>query len=385
MRADVLIVGGGIAGASAAYFLAPHLSVVLVERETDFGYHSTGRSAAEWTVVRSLGLKRPIVLFGKPFFDAPPRGFASMPLCRPRGNILFAPPGSEAVAEDFIRDAGPLNPTLCEITVDRALEIVPFLRPDVIGRAFYDPDNGEIDVDALYQGFLRGIRSAGGVTRSGVEFLGADRRGERWHTRIGGDTLDVSIIINAAGAWGDVIAERAGVRPLGLDPRRRTALTFDPGFDVKELPPVDDLSTGFYFKPSGATLMVSPGDVTPSAPCDAQPDEFDVATAVDMFERATTLEIRKLSSRWAGLRTFTTDEYPIAGFAADVSGFFWLVGQGGGGIMSSPGLGEFTATLVRGAPWPARALELGLDASQLSPTRLVTASDPPSEAPLHYR
>src|SRR6185312_1534346 len=156
------------------------------------------------------------------------------------------PPGSETTAEDFIRDAGPLNPRLHEISVERALEIVPFLRPGVVGRAFYDPDNGDIDVDALHQGFLRGIRAAGGVTHSGVEFLGADRRGNRWHTRIGGEALDVSIIINAAGAWGDVIAARAGVRPLGLVPRRRTALTFDPGFDVQGLPPVDDLSTGFY-------------------------------------------------------------------------------------------------------------------------------------------
>jgi len=370
MRADVLIIGGGIAGASAGYFLAPHARVVLIERETGFGYHSTGRSAAEWTAVHYLGLMRSVVLFGKAFFDAPPPGFASLPLSLARGNIMFAPPGAEAAAEEFIREAGPLNPALEEIDAARALAIVPFLRPEVLARAFYDPDNGEINVDALHQGFLRGIRAAGGVTRSGVEFLGAERRADGWHARVGDETVAAGTIVNAAGAWSDVVAARSGVAPLGLEPRRRTALTFDPGIDVRGVPPVDDLSTGFYFKSNATTLMVSPGDATPSVPCDAQPEELDVATAVDRFERYTTLEIRRLASRWAGLRTFTADGQPVAGFATDVPGFFWIVGQGGGGIMSSPALGELAATLVRGAPWPARATALGLEPALLSPSRL---------------
>jgi D-arginine dehydrogenase len=370
MRADVLIVGGGIAGASAGYFLAPHAKVVLVEREQGFGYHSTGRSAAEWTAVHYLGLMRAIVLYGKAFFDAPPAGFATVPLCRPRGNIMFTPPGAEAAAEEFFRHAGPLNPALTAIDADRALELVPFLRREVLARAFYDPDNGEIDVDALHQGFLRGMRAAGGTTCGGVEFHGAERRGGAWHVRVGDQTVEAGTIVNAAGAWADVVAARAGVAPLGLEPRRRTALSFDPRIDVRGVPPVDDLSTGFYFKANAATLMVSPGDATPSAPCDAQPEELDVATAVDLFERYTTLEIRKLASRWAGLRTFTADEQPVAGFALDAPGFLWVVGQGGGGIMSSPALGELSATLVRGAPWPARAVALGLDPAQLSPARL---------------
>jgi D-arginine dehydrogenase len=370
VRADVLVVGGGIAGASAGYFLAPHLKVVLVEREEGYGYHSTGRSAAEWTAVHYLGLMRAIVLFGKPFFDAPPPGFASVPLCRARGNIMFAPPGAESAAADFIRDAGPINPALEEIDADRALRIVPFLRRESLARAFYDPDNGEIDVDALHQGFLRGIRAAGGTTRGGAEFLGAERRGGVWHARVADATIETGIIVDAAGAWADVVAARAGVAPLGLEPRRRTALTFDPGIDVRGVPPVDDLSTGFYFKSNATTLMVCPGDATPSAPCDAQPEEFDVAAAVDLFERYTTLEIRRLASRWAGLRTFTTDEQPVAGFAPDTPGFFWIVGQGGGGIMSSPALGALAAILVRGAAWPALATELGLDPARLGPARL---------------
>ena len=372
-HADVLIVGGGIAGAAVGYFLAPHRRVVLVERERGFGYHSTGRSAAEWTAVHYDGVMRSVVLFGRPFFDAPPPGFAAVPLLRRRGNIMFARPGAEPALDSFFRAAAPGNAALVEIGAARALEMVPFLRPELLARVLYDPDNCEIDVDALHQGFLRGIRAAGGTTRAGVEFLGAVPASGRWQARVGEDTLEVAAIVNAAGAWADVVAARAGVRPLGLEPRRRTALTFDPGFDTRGIPPVDEMASGFYFKASAATLMVSLGDQTPSAPCDAQPEELDLATAVDLFESYTTLEIKRFASRWAGLRTFARDEQPVAGFAPDAPGFFWLAGQGGGGIMSSPGLGELAAALVRGDELPARSLELAWDPARLSPTRLGAA------------
>ena len=370
-RTDVLVVGGGIAGASAAYFLAPHQRVLLVERESGYGYHTTGRSAAEWTSAHFHGLMRAVVLFGRPFLDEPPPGFASVPLLRRRGNLMFVRPGGEAKVEQFLHEAKPLNPGLEEISADRALQIVPFLRRDILSRTLYDPENCEIDVDALHQGFLRGLRAAGGETRSGVEFHGADRRGGAWRARVGDETIEAGLIINAAGAWADLVAVRCGVSPLGVEPRRRTALTFDPGFDAASVPPVDDMNSGFYFKASGRVLMVSPGDQTPRAPCDAQPEELDVATAVDLFENATTLSVRRLTSRWAGLRTFVRDEHPVAGFATDEPGFFWVVGQGGGGIMSSPGMGELAAAIVRGQPLPARACALGLEPGWLSPSRLT--------------
>lgn len=368
---DILVIGGGIAGASAAYFLAPQRKLVLVERESGYGYHSTGRSAAEWTAAHFHGVMRSVVLFGRPFLDAPPAGFAMRPLLRRRGNIMFAREGGEQAAELFIRAAQPLNPGLEEISADRALQIVPFLRREILARTFYDPENCEIDVDALHQGYLRGIRAAGGTTRSGVEFHGAERRNGAWLARIGDETIEAGVILNAAGAWSDVVAARSGIRPLGLQPRRRSALTFDPGFDASAIPPVDDMASGFYFKASGPVLMVSPGDQTPSTPCDAQPEELDLAIAVDLFERCTTLAIPRLASRWAGLRTFASDEHPVAGFATDGTGFFWLVGQGGGGIMSSPGLGQLAATLVAGGALPAQAQDLELDEAKLSPGRLA--------------
>jgi D-arginine dehydrogenase len=371
MRVDVLVVGGGIAGASVAYFLAEQQHVLLIEREPGFGYHSTGRSAAEWTAAHCSGVKRALVLFGEPFFASPPGGFATVPLLRRRGNLLFSPPGGEAAGDAFFAEVSPRTPKLQAISVGEALEIVPFLRPEVLARCYYEPDNAEIDVDALHQGFLRGIRRRGSLTRSGIEFTAAERVADVWQVRLGAETVETPLIVNAAGAWADLVAARAGVRPLPIEPRRRTALTFDPGFDVRKVPPVDELASGFYFKASGNALMVCAGDATPSPPCDAQPEDLDIAIAVDYFERYTTLEIRRLTARWAGLRNFVHDEQPVAGFATDTSGFFWLTGQGGAGIMTSPGLGQVAAALLQGRGLPARATEFGVTPDALSPRRLA--------------
>ena len=371
LKTDVLIIGGGIAGSSAGYFIAPHRGVLLVERETGYGYHTTGRSAAEWTSAHFHGLMQSVVLYGRPFFDAPPVGFASVPLMRRRGNVMFVRAGGEETVEAFYAEAKPSNPTLEEISVDRALEIVPFLRRSEISRVLYEPENAEIDVDALHQRFLRGLRAAGGETRTAAEFHGAERHGGCWRARIGDELVEATTIVDAAGAWADDIAGKCGVAPLGLEPRRRTALTFDPGFDASYVPPVDEMVSGFYFKASGPVLMVSPGDQTPSAPCDAQPEELDIAIAVDQFETLTTLPIRRLKSQWAGLRTFASDEQPVVGFAPDAPQFLWIVGQGGGGIMTSPGMGQLAASLLRGVPLDGAAAELGIDPVQLSPARLA--------------
>lgn len=370
IQTDVLVVGGGIAGASAAYFLAQRHRVVLIERETGYGYHSTGRSAAEWTAAHFDGLMHSVVRFGEPFFVNPPDGFAAHALMRRRGNIMFSIPGQEESGEAFYREVTRLSPQVREMSADEALARVPFLRREVLARCYYDPDNGDIDVDLLHQGYLRGFRQRGGTTLSGQELWGAERAGDHWRVRVGEHSIEARLIVNASGAWADVIAERCGVTPLGVQPRRRTALRFDPGMDVRTVPPVDDIASGFYFKGDAAALMVCSGDATPSPPCDAQPEEIDIATAADFFERYTTLEIKKIIGRWAGLRTFVADEHPVAGFALDEPHFFWIAGQGGAGIMTSPALGELTALLVDGAELPTRAQELGLSAEALSPARL---------------
>jgi len=369
-KIDVLVVGGGIAGASVGYFLSRRQRVLLIERESAFGYHSTGRSAAEWTAAHCSGVKRGLAFFGERFFDTPPEGFASVPLLRRRGNIVFCAPGGEATADAFYAEVSPHTPRLRAITVAQALQIVPFLQPDAIARCYYEPDNAEIEVDALHQGFLRGIRHHGGETRVSTEFIAADWVGGAWRVRLGDDSLETPLIVNAAGAWADVVARRAGVAPLPIEPRRRTALTYAPGFDVRAVPPVDELVSGFYFKASGNALMICAGDATPSPPCDAQPEELDIAVAVDYFERYTSLRISRLDSRWAGLRTFVRDEQPVAGFAVDAPGFFWLTGQGGAGIMTSPGLGQVASAMLEDRPLPVAAVDLGVTAAALSPARL---------------
>jgi D-arginine dehydrogenase len=369
-RFDAIVIGGGIAGASVAFFLSQHRKVLLLERESGFGYHSTGRSAAEWTAAHCVGVKRGLALLGEAFFDAPPRGFTDVPLLRRRGNIVFATPGQESLADAFFDEVSSHTPKLRRISPPEALAIVPFLRRERLARCYYEPDNAEIDVNALHQGFLRGLRARGGLTRGSAEMVSAARTGGTWRVELGTEAAEAPTLVNAAGAWADVVADRAGVAPLPVEPRRRTALTFSPGFDVRDVPPVDEIGSGFYFKASGNALMVCAGDATPSEPCDAQPDEFDVAVAVDRFEQTTTLEIRKIASRWAGLRTFVRDEQPVAGFDADAAGFFWLTGQGGAGIMTSPGLGQVAAALIEERAPPPAAVALGITPEALSPRRL---------------
>jgi D-arginine dehydrogenase len=371
---DVLVVGGGIAGASVGYFLAPTHRALVVERESGYGYHTSGRSAAEWTGCHFDGLMRAIVLYGRPFMDAPPSGFSALPLMQKRGNLMIALDGGESEADAFYAQAAPDNPLLVPYTEAQIRAVAPYLRTALIRRAFWDPENAEIDVDALHQGFLRGLRAAGGETRSNVEFHGAERRDGVWHARIADETVTAEIIVDAAGAWGDTVAERCGVPPLGLEPRRRTAFTFDPGFDATGVPPIDEMASGFYFKGSGPVLMVSPGDQTPSVPCDAQPEEYDLAVAVDHLETLTTLRVDRMKARWAGLRTFTRDEHPVAGFDPHVDGFFWLVGQGGGGIMSASGLGDLAARIIAGQALPESAAALGLTVERLSPRRLTAGT-----------
>jgi D-arginine dehydrogenase len=367
---DVLVIGGGIAGASVGYFLAPSRRVLLIERESGYGYHTSGRSAAEWTSCHFDGIMRAVVLYGRPFLDAPPAGFAERPLMERRGNLMFALEGGEAEADAFYAQALPDNPGLVTLNAEEVRAIVPYLRTELIRRAIWDPENCEIDVDGLHQGFLRGLRAAGGETRAGVEFLGAERREGVWHARLGTETVTADVIVDAAGAWGDTVAQLFGVAPLGLEPRRRTAFTYDPGFDATGVPAIDEMGSGFYFKSSGPVLMVSPGDQTPSVPCDAQPEEYDLAVAVDQLETLTTLQVQKMKARWAGLRTFTRDEHPVAGFDEHTPGFFWLVGQGGGGIMSASGLGDLAARIITGAPWPDAAQRLNLSVESLSPARV---------------
>ena len=190
--------------------------------------------------------------------------------------------------------------------------------------------------------------------------------------RTGGTSFAAPVVVNAAGAWADVVAELAGARPIGLQPMRRTALLVDPpeGVRIDDWPMVIDVEETFYFKPDAGLLLLSPADETPSPPCDAQPEALDVAVAIDRVQTATTLEVRRVRHRWAGLRSFVADRAPVAGWDPEAAGFFWLAGQGGYGIQTAPAMARTAAALLQNEALPGDLVDAGVDPRALSPERL---------------
>jgi D-arginine dehydrogenase len=228
----------------------------------------------------------------------------------------------------------------------------------------------DMDVDVLHQAWLRRLRQAGGRVLVSAELTAADWNGQRWRILAGENEISAAVLVDAAGAWGDVVARLAGVAPLGLEPRRRTVAVMPAdGFAVDPWPMGVDADNALYFKPDAGRLLVSAMDQTPSPPCDAYPGDMDVAEALDRFEHAVTLPIRRPVRTWAGLRTFAPDNQPVAGYDPDHPGFFWLVGQGGAGIQTSPALSETAAALVRRERVPAHHASFGVSAEALSPAR----------------
>jgi D-arginine dehydrogenase len=219
---------------------------------------------------------------------------------------------------------------------------------------------------------LRGARARGALVKADAAVETIEFRGERWLVETATDRFWAPVIVNAAGAWADAVAILAGIAPLGLTPKRRTAFNVaaPAGMDIRMWPMIDDVGGELYFKPDAGQLLISPADATPSAPVDAQPDDLDVATGVDRFERATTYNVTRVSRAWAGLRTFAADASPVVGPDRSATGFIWLAGQGGYGIKTSPALSRACAALLRDQPLPDDLLRLGITAADLSPDRL---------------
>jgi D-arginine dehydrogenase len=349
----VVVVGGGIAGASAAWALAAGgARVVLVEQEAQAGHHATGRSAAVTNETVGHPVVGALARAGRPFLDSPPAGFVDHPLLSPRG-LLW-------VARDPTSFAAPAAPAPAaaawRIDAGEVLRLVPELRPGwAAAGGLYEPDARTIDVAALLQGYLRGLRQLGGEVSTGCPVVGLSRGETGWTVELGGTNhepaLRADVVVNAAGAWGDVIADMAGVEPLGLVALRRTAciVAVPGGHDVGGWPLVMDAAGSFYAEPEPGGLLISPADETPVAPGDARPAELDVALALDRLREATTLPVRSVRRAWAGLRTFAPDRVPVAGFDPDAPNFYWLVGQGGGGIKTAPALAALVATDVLGS------------------------------------
>jgi D-arginine dehydrogenase len=369
-HADVIVIGAGIAGASVAAHLAETRRVLLLEREDRAGYHSTGRSAALFTAIYGNSVIRALTRASRPFLFDTPAGFAEGALTRPRGCLYIA---SQEQLETLARFAAlpDVAPVTRALAVSEAYALCPILREGCVAAALLEPDSSDIDVSALHQGYLRLFRRRSGrlVTNVAIEAIEHGTAG--WTVRAGGERFEGPILVNAAGAWADEVAALAGLRRVGLQPRRRTAVLVDPpaGMDISRWPFVNDAEEQFYFKPEAGSLFLSPADETPVEPSDAQPDEWDVAAAVERVEAVTTLQITRLKARWAGLRTFAPDRTPVVGFSATAADFFWLAGQGGYGIQTAPALSRAAAALILGAPLPAELHDLQAELPALSPDR----------------
>jgi len=374
MVTDFLIIGGGIAGASAGYFLAERGRVTLLEREDALGYHSTGRSAALYTETYGNAAIRALTIASGPFFRSPPPGFAEHPLLTPRGVIVAAPAGAEARFQAALAEARRHGPTIRVLTPDEARALCPVLRTDWLAFAFHEPDAMDMDVHAIHQGYLRGLRSRGGEVVTSAEVSALQRRNGVWEVETRAGRHRAPIVINAAGAWADEIARLAGVRPIGLVPKRRTAFVIElPAGTIGPWPLTVDVDETLYFRPEAGHLLVSPADETPVPPCDVQPEEIDVALAAERLETRTTLKVSRIVRRWAGLRSFVRDKTPVVGHASEAPGFVWLAGQGGYGIQTSAAMGRSAAALATGDELPRDLTARGLKVADLLPDRLYTA------------
>ena len=369
---DFIIIGAGIAGASTGFFLAPHGRCLMLERESQPGYHSTGRSAAQFIATYGTPQVRALTRASEPFFQQPPQEFASSPLLHPRGLLTFAAEADLPALREAWKVLQQTSTTGQWLTGEQACAMVPALRPDRVSAAILEPESFDMDVHAIHQGYLRGFKRAGGELVNNAEIVGIERLETGWRViTADGSRFTAPVLINAAGAWCDSVAALAGVAPIGLEPKRRSAFTFAPPAEMATAhwPLVLEVTESFYMKPDAGALLASPANQDPTLPQDVQPEELDIAIAVDALETATTLSVRPRHT-WAGLRSFVADGDLVAGFASDATGFFWCAAQGGYGIQTSAAMGEACASLARGLPLPETLVRQGLNAAMLSPTRL---------------
>ncbi len=371
--ADILVIGGGVAGLSAAASLAEHAKVIVLEAEEQVGFHSSGRSAALLHYALGNPPVRRLTQASREFFEHPPEELgdvelsSTLPILTPaRADEL---PGLQALADDL----SPFT-KIDWLDEEGLLRECPVLRVGGAGavRGFIDRAALKLDGHALLQACLHLLRTNGGEIRCSSRIAAIDRVGAAWHVRTErGEAHEAPIVVNASGAWADTIATLAGATPLGLQPMRRTIIVFDApdGVDVARLPFTKTVPDEVYFGPEAGRIFASPMDEIPSDPCDAQPEEYEMALAAHRVEERTTIMVRRIEHRWAGLRTFAPDRLPVVGFAPETEGFFWLAGQGGAGLQTSPAIARIVASLIADVPWPVG----DVTPAELSPDRFSAA------------
>ena len=377
---DFLIIGAGIAGASVAYELAEHGRVIVLEREAVPGHHSTGRSAAVLTENYGNSIIRRLTLATRPFLEHPPDGFTDYPLTAPRQMLWIAREDQKARLAATLGEAQRLVPTIRTVEPVEASALCSALRTGYVAYAILEPHALDLDVHAIHQGFLRGLRDRGGRVVTHAEVVRLRQTDTSWEVHTPQQQYAAGVVVNAAGAWCDVIGRLAGARPVGLVPKRRTAFTCDgpAGVAPQELaawPVVIDSDEEFYFKPESGGILASPADETPLEPCDVFPDDYDVALAIDRIQKATTLSIAHINRKWAGLRSFVRDKTPVVGMDSQRAGLFWLAGQGGYGIQTSSAMGRTAASLIVNQCLPQDLTDVGLTPADLAPIRVQAGKE----------
>jgi D-arginine dehydrogenase len=370
---ECVVVGGGAAGAAVAYEMSRFGKVVLIERESGLGYHSTGRSAAVISENYGPSMWQVLVSASRPFFEQPPPGFATHSLLHRIGALYFGTLDQEPDLLACRYELERRNVACKLMAAADAASLAPSVRTELFSTALYEPGCADIDANALLQGYVRAGRARGLRVMMATGVTGLERRGGLWHLHTSTASVTASRVVNAAGAWADDLALLAGIQPKGLQPYRRTAILIDPpaSADVRRWPMTFDMSETWYFKPESGRVMVSPVDKTPTPPCDAAPDEYDVAVAADRIERATTMTVGRIYRSWAGLRTFASDEQPVIGPDSDDPTFVWLAGQGGNGVMGAPAAAQLAAALGMGEAPPRFVEEYPLELDLVLPSRLV--------------
>ncbi len=378
---DFAVIGAGIAGASVAYELQARGRTLLLEREPLPGHHTTGRSAAFSAESYGHRVVQLLTRAGRALLEDPPEGFARHPLAGRCPVLWIARPDQAQRLAQRARRASAAGAELSEVGAAHARSLCPALRAERIALGVVEARALHIDVAGLLAAYLAGFRARGGelIARAPVTGLRVTRGA--WEIGAGEAHHRAGALVNAAGAWADEIGRLAGARPIGLVPLRRTAITFDPpgDLDVAGWPCVIDADEAFYLKPEGAQLLASPCDETPFAPCDVTPDDLEVALAVERVERATTLEIRHVRRRWAGLRSFVADRAPVIGMDPEIPRFCWLAGQGGAGIMTAPSAAKAAASLTVDGALPADLKALGITPEMLAPSRPALRAETPDD------